>query len=51
MIKNPEKYRKYNSPNGWGTYETTLESIKELYERIQEYANIDGLENVYLEFE
>ena len=50
MIKNPEKYRKYNSPNGWGTYETTLESIKELYESIQKYANIDGLENVYLEF-
>ena len=51
MIRNPEKYRKYNSPNGWGTYETTLSTIKKLYERIQEYANIDGLENVYLEFE
>ena len=50
MIKNPEKYKKYNSPNGWGTYETTLSTIKELYERIQEYANIDGLENVFLEF-
>ena len=50
MIRKPEKYRKYNSQNGWGTYETTLSAIKKLYESIQEYANIDGLENVYLEF-
>lgn len=50
MIRNPEKYRKYNSPNGWGTYETTLSTIKELYESIQRYAEVDGLENVFLEF-
>lgn len=50
MIKNPEKYRKYNSPNGWGTYETTLSKIKELYESIQRYAEVDGLENVFLKF-
>lgn len=50
MIKNPEKYRKYNSPNGWGTYETTLRIIQNLYETIKKYAEIDGLENIYLEF-
>ena len=50
MIKNPEKYRKHNSPNGWGTYETTLRTIKELYENIQKYAELDGLENMFLDF-
>lgn len=50
MIKNPEKYRKYNSPNGWGTYETTLNAIEKLYKAIKEYAEVDGLENVFLEF-
>ena len=50
MIKNPKKYKQYDSPNGWGTYETTLSTIKELYESIQRYAEIDGLENVFLEF-
>lgn len=50
MKENPKKYKKYDSPNGWGTYETTLYSIEKLYEAIKEYAEIDGLENVYLEF-
>ena len=50
MIKNPKKYKKYDSPNGWGTYETTLREIKELYESIQEYAELDGFENVFLDF-
>lgn len=50
MIKNSEKYRKYNSPNGWGTYETTLNAIEKLYKAIKEYAEVDGLENVFLEF-
>ena len=50
MIKNPQKYKKYDSPNGWGTYETTLYSIEKLYEAIKEYAKIDGLENIYLDF-
>ena len=50
MIKNPKKYKQYDSPNGWGTYETTLSTIKELYESIQRYAEIDGLKNVFLEF-
>ena len=50
MIKNPQKYKKYDSPNGWGTYETTLYSIEKLYKAIQEYAEIDGLENVFLDF-
>ena len=48
--ENPEKYRKYDSPNGWGTYETTLYSIEKLYEAIKKYAEIDGLENIYMEF-
>ena len=50
MKKNPKKYKKYDSPNGWGTYETTLYSIEKLYKKIKEYAEIDGLENIYLEF-
>ena len=50
MIRNLKKYKQYDSPNGWGTYETTLSTIKELYESIQRYAEIDGLENVFLEF-
>lgn len=50
MIKNPKRYKKYDSPNGWGTYETTLSSIKELYENIQRYAEIDGLKNIFLDF-
>lgn len=50
MIKNPQKYKKYDSPNGWGTYETTLYSIEKLYKAIQKYAEIDGLKNVFLDF-
>lgn len=50
MCKNPSKYREYDSPNGWGTYETTLRIIQNLYETIKKYAKIDGLENIYLEF-
>ena len=50
MCKNPDKYRKYDSPNGWGTYETTLSSIQKLYQNIKKYADVDGLENIYLEF-
>ena len=50
MCKNPEKYKQYDSPNGWGTYETTFKSIQDLYVAIKKYAEIDGLENIYLEF-
>ena len=50
MMLNPTKYKKYDSPNGWGTYETTLKAIQNLYNYIVEYTNYDGLENVYLEF-
>lgn len=50
MMLNPTKYKKYDSPNGWGTYETTLKAIQNLYNYIVKYTNYDGLENVYLEF-
>lgn len=50
MKENPKKYKQYDSPNGWGTYETTLYSIEKLYEAIKKYAEIDGLENIYMEF-
>ena len=50
MIRNQKKYKQYDSPNGWGTYETTLRTIKKLYENIQKYAELDGLENVFLDF-
>lgn len=50
MCKNPEKYKQYDSPNGWGTYETTFKSIQDLYVAIKKYAEIDGLENIYLKF-
>lgn len=50
MKENPKKYKEYDSPNGWGTYETTLYSIEKLYKAINEYAEIDGLENIFLDF-
>ena len=50
MKNNPQKYKQYDSPNGWGTYETTLESIEELYEAIKYHCEYDGEENVFLEF-
>ena len=51
MLEKPSKYKQYNSPNGWGTYEHTLESIDELYKTIIEYSENDGLENIYLDFQ
>ena len=50
MKKNPEKYKKYNSPNGWGTYESTLNAIEKLYIAIRVHGLIDGLKNIYLDF-
>lgn len=28
LLNHPEKYRQYNSPNGWGTVETTIGFFK-----------------------
>ncbi len=50
MMLNPTKYKKYDSPNGWGTYETTFKAILNLYNYMIEYTKDDGLENVYLKF-
>ena len=30
LIKNPEAYRKYDSPNGWGTVESTARFFKNI---------------------
>lgn len=50
MMLNPTKYKQYDSPNGWGTYETTLKAIQKLYNCMIEYSKHDGSENVYLDF-
>lgn len=31
MKAEPGRYREYNSPNGWGTYSTTLLFLEEIY--------------------
>ena len=32
----PSKYKKYNAPNGWGTVESALETLKSLEECIRD---------------
>lgn len=44
MEKNPEMFKEFNAPNGWGTYEQFLPWLKELLAACQEYPN----SNVYL---
>lgn len=37
MRANPGKYREYDSPNGWGTYSTTLLFLREIREACIEH--------------
>lgn len=41
MTKHPDKYKKLNSPNGWGTYDNAVRWLAELIERFKE--NPDGV--------
>ncbi len=47
MATRPEYYKQFNSPNGWGTYETTFFFVEKLYKKVIEYSKFDGLENIY----
>lgn len=40
MANDPERFKKFNPPNGWGTYEIFLEQLQTLYENCVE--NIDA---------
>ena len=40
LLLNEENYEQYNAPNGWGTYEDTVEYIGEFYQAILN--NLDG---------
>lgn len=48
MTLNPKVYKKYEAPNGWGTYDVTLIKLSGLGKALSEYSDIDGAENVYL---
>lgn len=37
LAENPEKYRKYESPNGWGTVEGTLHFYKDCLSMIADF--------------
>lgn len=41
MIDNPEKYKQFNSPNGWGTYKDALPWLMELIVEFEK--NPDGV--------
>lgn len=36
---NPDKYSKYDSPNGWGTYLDLIPSLEEFFSRIPLHRN------------
>jgi len=41
LASNPNKYRQYNHPSGWGTYENAVTWLKNLIEEFEEYP--DGI--------
>ena len=45
---NPELYRQYDSPNGWGTLESALESLESLLACIQECSGDWPLDALYM---
>ncbi len=38
LSHNPQKYRKFNAPNGWGTVSSALEALESLAECIKDNA-------------
>ena len=51
MENNKNVLSQFDSPNGWGTVNTTLPRLQKLVQVINTYIDNDGCENVYLEFE
>lgn len=41
LTLHPKKYRKYDSPNGWGTVESAIECLKSVVEKIGEIVSGD----------
>ena len=41
----PKKYRKYNAPNGWGTVESALRTLKSFMEKTGQIVSGDWSEN------
>ena len=39
LVKYPDKYKKFNSPNGWGTYNQAILWLEELIEEMRKYPN------------
>lgn len=39
LKSNPSKYSKYNSPNGWGTYEHFVQFVEKYLNALKEYPN------------
>jgi hypothetical protein len=37
LIKDPDKFKRYNPPNGWGSYEGLLTWLKETVETAEEH--------------
>lgn len=37
LVNNPEKYKAYDAPNGWGTYEHFIPFVREVLEACKEY--------------
>lgn len=42
---NPEKYERYNPPNGWGTLEGALEALRNWYHELTD--RWDGIQNTW----
>ena len=45
LIAYPKKYKKYESPNGWGTIESAIEALKSLKDCIDELSEYDSCAN------
>lgn len=41
LESDPSRFRKFNSPNGWGTYEQFVQFVKEVLSACEEYPDAD----------
>jgi len=37
MLRNPDKFRKLNPPNGWGDYDSAVKFLKEIINNCEKY--------------
>lgn len=49
MKADPTRFKQFDSPNGWGTYDHTLPALYALFKAVKKYGDADGFKNVYLE--